>query len=172
MSKEEKPELNIKQLKFVDNVFEGMTQYEAYIKAGYEAADDSVARANASRLIANDNIQKEITRRLEELKAKNRLRLYRISESALNKLDIILQTNEDIDSKKPQKNTYLIGIKANIIKDILDRVGLKLAEEHNLNVNAKLESNLSEEQMNGLIELAHKAIKPDMQTQDKKPNKE
>ena len=53
MSKEEKPELNIKQLKFVDNVFEGMTQYEAYIKAGYEAADDSVARANASRLIAN-----------------------------------------------------------------------------------------------------------------------
>jgi hypothetical protein len=77
-----------------------------------------------------------------------------------------------MNPKKPVKNTYLIGIKANIIKDILDRVGLKLAEEHNVNVKGTLESNLSEEQMNGLIELAHKAIKPDMQTQDKKPNKE
>jgi hypothetical protein len=54
----------------------------------------------------------------------------------------------------------------------LDGVGLKPIEEHNLNVKGTLESNLSEEQMNGLIELAHKAIKPDMQTQDKKPNKE
>jgi phage terminase small subunit len=160
MAEKEKSDLNIKQLKFIDNIFEGMTQYEAYTKAGYEATNNHIARANASRLIANDNIQEEITRRLEELKAKNRLRLYRISESALNKLDIILQTNEDMNPKKPVKNTYLIGIKANIIKDILDRVGLKLAEEHNVNVKGELNvTNAREKLISKLDSLASKRTK-------------
>jgi hypothetical protein len=30
MAEKEKSDLNIKQLKFIDNIFEGMTQYEAY----------------------------------------------------------------------------------------------------------------------------------------------
>jgi len=166
---EEQNKLNIRQLKFIDGLLEGKTQKKAYIEAGYETKDDQTAEVNASRLIRNANVQEEITNRLDDLKARNRLRLHRISEAALARLVSILQTDEDIDlDKSNRKNTYLIGIKANIIKDILDRVGLKLAEEHNVNLKGKLETDLSEEKRNELISLAAEAINRSMSTSDKK----
>jgi len=160
---EEQNKLNIRQLKFIDGLLEGKTQKKAYIDAGYETKDDNVAMVNASQLLRNPKVEEELDRRIEDLKSRNKLRLYRISEAALQRLVSILQSDEKI------ADSY---VKADLIKYVLDGVGLKPAEEHNLNVKGKLETNLSEEQMNGLIELAHKAIKPDMQTQDKKPNKE
>jgi len=160
---EEQNKLNIRQLKFIDGLLEGKTQKKAYIDAGYEVKDDNVAMVNASQLLRNPKVQEELDRRIEDLKSRNKLRLYRISEAALQRLVSILQSDEKIADS---------NVKADLIKYVLDGVGLKPAEEHNLNVKGKLETNLSEEQMNGLIELAHKAIKPDMQTQDKKPNKE
>jgi phage terminase small subunit len=160
---EEQNKLNIRQLKFIDGLLEGKTQKKAYIDAGYETKDDNVAMVNASQLLRNPKVQEELDRRIEDLKSRNKLRLYRISEAALQRLVSILQSDEKIADS---------NVKADLIKYVLDGVGLKPAEEHNLNVKGKLETNLSEEQMNGLIELAHKAIKPDMQTQDKKPNKE
>lgn len=167
MTEKEKPEeqnkLNIRQLKFIDGLLEGKTQKKAYIDAGYETKDDNVAMVNASQLLRNPKVEEELDRRIEDLKSRNKLRLYRISEAALQRLVSILQSDEKIADS---------NVKADLIKYVLDGVGLKPAEEHNLNVKGKLETDLSEEQMNGLIELAHKAIKPDMQTQDKKPNKE
>jgi hypothetical protein len=160
---ENQKELNIRQLKFIDGLLEGKTQKKAYIDAGYETTDDHSTEVAASRLLRNVNIQEEITKRLDDLKTRNRMRLYRISEVALVKIVNILQSDKKIADS---------NVKADLIKYVLDGVGLKPIEEHNLNVKGTLESNLSEEQMNGLIELAHKAIKPDMQTQDKKPNKE
>ena len=160
---EEQNKLNIRQLKFIDGLLEGKTQKKAYIDAGYETKDDNVAMVNASQLLRNPKVQEELDRRIEDLKSRNKLRLYRISEAALQRLVSSLQSDEKIADS---------NVKADLIKYVLDGVGLKPAEEHNLNVKGKLETNLSEEQMNGLIELAHKAIKPDMQTQDKKPNKE
>lgn len=160
---EEQNKLNIRQLKFIDGLLEGKTQKKAYIDAGYETKDDNVAMVNASQLLRNPKVEEELDRRIEDLKSRNKLRLYRISEAALQRLVSILQSDEKIADS---------NVKADLIKYVLDGVGLKPAEEHNLNVKGKLETDLSEEQMNGLIELAHKAIKPDMQTQDKKPNKE
>ena len=46
------------QEKFCQNIVKGMSQSEAYIKAGYSETDS--ARANASRLIAKDNVQARI----------------------------------------------------------------------------------------------------------------
>ena len=160
---EEQNKLNIRQLKFIDGLLEGKTQKKAYIDAGYEVKDDNVAMSNASQLLRNTKVQEELEKRIEDLKSRNKLRLYRISEAALQRLVSILQSDEKIADS---------NVKADLIKYVLDGVGLKPAEEHNLNVKGKLETDLSEEQMNGLIELAHKSIKPDMQTQDKKPNKE
>ncbi len=52
-------DLNIKQLKFIDNLFNGMSQKRAYIEAGYK--DDE---SNASRMTSNDKVKEEIERRL------------------------------------------------------------------------------------------------------------
>ena len=152
---EEQNKLNIRQLKFIDGLLEGKTQKKAYLDAGYEVKDDNVAMVNASQLLRNPKVEEELDRRIEDLKSRNKLRLYRISEAALQRLVSILQSDEKIADS---------NVKADLIKYVLDGVGLKPAEEHNLNVKGKLETDLSEEQMNGLIELAHKAIKPDMQT--------
>lgn len=52
-----KPLKNARHEKFVLNLFQGMAQDEAYIKAGFKVVG---ARGNASRLIANDSIQKRL----------------------------------------------------------------------------------------------------------------
>jgi phage terminase small subunit len=61
--KKSKP-LNSRQERFCEFVAAGMNQTEAYIKAGFKTTKDA-ARANAARMIANDNI----SRRINELRA-------------------------------------------------------------------------------------------------------
>lgn len=161
--KENQKELNIRQLKFIDGLLEGKTQKKSYIDAGYEVKDEQTAEVNASRLIRNAKVQEELEKRIEDLKSRNKLRLYRISEAALQRLVSILQSDEKIADS---------NVKADLIKYVLDGVGLKPAEEHNLNVKGKLETNLSEEQMNGIIELAYRATKPDMHSEGEKQDKE
>ncbi len=164
-------DLSIQQLKFIDGLLEGKNQTKAYIDAGYEVKDANVAGAAASRLLNNVKIQEEINKRLNDIKSRNKLRLYRISEAALLKLANILNEDDNIeiikDKKKYVKNNYLLRIKADIIKDLLDRADLKLAEEHNINLNAKLESNLSEEEKNEIIRLAFESL-ANMSGKDKK----
>jgi len=161
-NQEELNKLNIRQLKFIDGLLEGKNQTRAYINAGYDVKDETVAKVNASRLLTNANIQEELQRRLDDLKTRNRLRLYRISELALSKLVSILESDENIEiiegKKVFTKDTYLIKIKADLIKDILDRVGLKLAEEYNVNLKSRPETDLPEEKQEEIIKLAYKAI--------------
>jgi hypothetical protein len=47
------------QRRFVNNLLQGMHQDQAYIEAGYKARG-AAARANASRLLTNDNVKKAI----------------------------------------------------------------------------------------------------------------
>ncbi|MBW1697848.1 MAG: terminase small subunit [Deltaproteobacteria bacterium] len=57
--------LTTRQGKFIDNLLMGMGQGEAYERAGYKARG-AAARANASRLLTNTNIQKKLQKRRQE----------------------------------------------------------------------------------------------------------
>jgi len=72
--------LNIKQLKFIDNLFSGMSQKKAYIEAGYKSKSPD---SDASHLARNPNILTEIEERKKEINRRNNIRLSRISETAL-----------------------------------------------------------------------------------------
>jgi len=120
----EKDSLNIRQLKFIDNLFKGMTQTKAYTEAGYESKTPDV---KASRLVRNGKVVNEIKKRLDDINIGNRIRLGRISETALAKLLTIIQS-EDVDFKT----------KLDAIKDALDRAGLKPIEERKLKVEGEI----------------------------------
>lgn len=60
--------LTLKQKKFCDEYIKTGNATEAYIKAGYNR---SGARANASRLITNDNVKNYIDERLKEIEDKS-----------------------------------------------------------------------------------------------------
>ena len=116
MSKEDKG-LNIRQLKFIDNLFRGMSGKKAYIEAGYDIGKEESAEQSASRLSRSVKVKEEVGRRLDDIDYRNRLRLRRMSETALaNLLDIITK----------EENPY---VKFNAIKDTLDRAGLKPVEQ-------------------------------------------
>lgn len=55
--------LNDKQLAFCRNLVQGMSQTEAYIKAGYSARG---ARHHAARMVTNGNILEELARLRQE----------------------------------------------------------------------------------------------------------
>ena len=111
--KKEKTRLNIKQLAFIDNLFSGMSNYKAYIASGYKAKKESVARADASRLLTNANISAEVERRKKEIIEQNMVRLLRMSETALKEL---FEIAKDGSEKKGQLDAC---------NSILDRAGLK-----------------------------------------------
>lgn len=162
-NQKEMNKLNVRQLKFIDGLLEGKTQKKSYIDAGYETQDGHSTEVAASRLLRNVEVQEELDRRIEDLKSRNKIRLYRISEAALQRMVNIIQSDEKIADS---------NVKADLIKYVLDGVGLKPAEEHNLNVKGKLETNLTEEQMNGIIKLAYRATQPDMLSEGEKQDKE
>jgi len=105
--------LNIKQLKFIDNLFVGMSQVKAYKEAGYKAEGHS-AESSASEILRNVEISAEIKRRLADIGNRNRIRLGRISETALAQLLKIIQ-DEEVEDR----------VKLDAVKDALDRAGLK-----------------------------------------------
>ncbi len=143
--------LNPKQLKFIEGLLIGKSQYQAYKDAGFPAKNNATAMAGSSRLLRNVKIAEELNNRLEEIKNRNRIHLYRISQDCLEKASDIINENDEAE-----KNTQLLKIKADLIKDILDRIGLRLAEEHNINLQGKIE--MPEEQVDKIIDLTKKAI--------------
>ncbi len=70
------------------------------------------------KLSRNIKVAEEIARRLEDIDKRNRVRLRRMSETALAK-ELIMVNDEE-------ENPY---VRINAIKDILDRAGLKPVEE-------------------------------------------
>jgi hypothetical protein len=65
MGKTKDGKLTVRQRKFVANKVKGMTNHEAYLKAGYQASSYNIARNNSSKLMAKDNIQQAIDTALE-----------------------------------------------------------------------------------------------------------
>jgi len=117
--------LNVKQLKFIDNLFSGMSQKKAYIEAGYKSKSPD---SDASHLARNPNVLAEIGERKKEINRRNDIRLSRISETALAEILGIVK-NGTADDR----------VKLDAIKDILDRVGLKPVERLAIGGDEKLE---------------------------------
>ena len=111
--------LSIRQLKFVDNLFVGMSQIKAYKEAGYKGKD-SAAYTIASEIVRKPKIQAEIKKRLADIANRNRIRLGRISETALAQLLSLIQTSAED------------RVKLDAVKDALDRAGLKPVEKQSL----------------------------------------
>ena len=77
-----KKKLTPLQEKFVNNLLEGMHQDEAYIKAGYKAKG-AAARANASRLLTNDNVKTALKERQKKAAEKVELTQERILQEEM-----------------------------------------------------------------------------------------
>lgn len=102
--------LNARQKLFVQNLVKGMSQEQAYIKAGYAK---KTARFNAARLITNANIQKyraQLEKPKEDeahmTRAMKRLRLYQIgmkSKDEANAIRAIKEDNLMTGEYEPQK---------------------------------------------------------------------
>jgi len=107
---------NIRQRKFIDNLFLGMSQKAAYIEAGYKGKGHS-AESSASEILRNLEVSAEMKKRLTDINRRNSIRLARISEIALAGLLEIIQDGGTKDRTK-----------LNAIKDVLDRVGLRVEE--------------------------------------------
>ena len=126
MPEKEKSELNIRQLRFIDNIFAGKDNKEAYIEAGYKGRGKS-AEASSSEILRNLKVIAEIDCRLKDINTKNKVRLGRISEVGLIELLKIIR-DPLVDPK----------VKVDAIKDALNRAGLELTENINLNVKGEL----------------------------------
>lgn len=109
--------LNERQSKFVDGIVKGMTQYEAYMAAGYKVKNADHAMSNASTLIRNPKVEKELQRRLERAEKSNRQRMAFAANQAIEELIKLA----DFSTPSTQLNA---------IKDILDRTGYKPTDKH------------------------------------------
>ena len=78
--------LDIKQLKFIDNLFKGKSRGQAYMEAGYDVKNTDVGSAAATRLLKNVKVGEELERRIRELNRINRVRLASMSEAVLVRL--------------------------------------------------------------------------------------
>jgi len=109
-------ELDIKQLKFIDNLFRGMNQGKAYSEAGYISKTPD---CDTSKMVRYSKIIEEIEERRKEINRRNTIRLSRVSETALAEILEIVKggTNHD-------------RVKLEAVKDVLNRVGLKPVEKY------------------------------------------
>ena len=109
--------LSVKHRKFVEGVLSGKTLVSAYREAGYEVNTDNAAYVNSSRLLRNAKVQAEIKERMDEQKTIDDIRLDRIRSEALIEVHKLIKsaTNDD-------------RTKVDIIKDVLDRSGMKPQE--------------------------------------------
>lgn len=111
-------ELNAKQVKFIDGIMKGKTQVSAYREAGYKAKTDEAAWVSANQIFNNLKVQEEIQRRRASNLAKDMISLDVLRAEALLQAQRLIRdgTNDD-------------RVKADMVKDILDRAGLKPVEK-------------------------------------------
>ena len=118
MSKE-KNELDIKQLKFIDNLFKGKSRGQAYMEAGYDVKNTDVGSAVASRLLKNVKVKEELEWQITEVNRINRVRLASMSEAALARLFNLVK-GAGLEDR----------VNLDAVKDALDRAGLKPVEKY------------------------------------------
>jgi phage terminase small subunit len=96
--------LTMKQQTFADYYIEIGNASEAYAKAGYKIKSDATARANASRLLTNDNVKKYIANRMEI-----------IEDSKILKQTEILKLLSSA-AKREEKESIVVTIKKRVSK--------------------------------------------------------
>lgn len=98
----------VRREKFIENYISGMTHGEAYMAAGYECKNKSVASAAATRLLKDVKIRAEIDKRMENMRESFDRRLSSIADVALKKLPELVKDSSREDSVKMQAiNTAL-----------------------------------------------------------------
>lgn len=88
---------------FVDNLIAGLTQYEAYQKAGYKGKNEGIIRSNASTALkTNQNIRKRLAYKRAQLAKRNEITQERIvKEFAKVGFANIADFYDDKDKLKP-----------------------------------------------------------------------
>ncbi|WP_199614668.1 terminase small subunit [Paenibacillus alkalitolerans] len=84
--------LSDKHMRFVDEYMIDMNAAAAYLRAGYKCNEDT-ARANASRLLTNANIQAEIANRQEKIQEESGMSV----KWVLEKYKKIIEDNITVD---------------------------------------------------------------------------
>ncbi len=84
------------QQRFTNNILKGLNQTDAYLKAGYKCSR-AAARANAARLITNDNIKKVVEAGQEKASDKDEITKERVlrEEARLAFVDLRQLCDED-----------------------------------------------------------------------------
>jgi phage terminase small subunit len=122
--------LSEQQERFCQAIVSGMNQTDAYKAAGYKAKSDSVAAANASRLIGNAKIQE----RLSQIRKP-------VSARAQVTLDWLIEQAQDILRAAMADSSHAASIAA--VKELGILSGARIETRHNLNQEANEPSDLS-----------------------------
>lgn len=112
-----KSKLNIRQIKFIDNLFLGMSLVKAYREAGYKGRGKS-DYSDSSRLLRKANVLAELKARIEAHRETVSARLMTITDGATNAYIRILKL-------KAGNNPALIEIQRKVAQDLFDRAGLQ-----------------------------------------------
>ena len=128
----EEKDLNPRQMKFVEGIEAGMSLADAYQQAGYKSTDDA-RYSNASRLIRNDKIIKELDDRLFGRKRAAQQRLGGMVDGSTNAYLKILKLAANDDAR-------LLELQRRVATDVFNFIGLKPKEqvEHSGEVNINM----------------------------------
>lgn len=121
----------MRQMKFIDNLFLGMSLVKAYKGAGYKGRGKS-DYSDSSRLLRKANILAELKTRIEAHRETVSARLMTITDGATNAYIRILKL-------KARNNAALIEIQRKVAQDLFDRAGLKPVERMALGADKELE---------------------------------
>lgn len=146
--------LNERQTKFVQNYVAGMTQQEAYLKAGYEAEEGPSAKSAASQLANKDKVKKAIAEMDEKSMTEPNRKIGEIQIS--NHVQSAIETLRKIQDGE-FSNFNEARVRKETATEILDRAGVMpkkpREQEGQLNFNFDLSESEAREIETELAEL-------------------
>lgn len=118
--------LSEQQRRFADYILEGKTQTEAYELAGYKSKTNEAMRANAARLITNDNVASYIAERQEKA-----------AESAEVTLEWLLDQAKGVLADARSDGSHAAAVSA--IKELGVLSGERIEQSKRTNVNKNVD---------------------------------
>ncbi|MDP2366141.1 MAG: hypothetical protein Q8M94_20510 [Ignavibacteria bacterium] len=116
--------LTIQHILFIENVMQGKTGGDAYKEAGYKIKSIRQASNMGSRLMSSDLVKAEIKRRQDEISEQNMNLLKHLQKNAVIGLGNLILSADEM-------------VKFRACADVLDRTGMKPAENLNINEDDK-----------------------------------
>jgi len=117
--------LNVRHLKFIEGILQGLSAAEAYLRAGYKCTRESAYRS-ASQLLRKPEVWDEIERRLQEAQRIAQARLVKLLDRAVRVYLEILSLPENLDRSR----ALAMRLKLNAAHDVLERfIPLKSQQE-------------------------------------------